>query len=83
MRKTYFKKKRAQTAVEYMLLLAVVVSVVMISFKVHLPRVYSAANLYFDKASQGIAGERHHCGNGRIDNYEDCKNCPVDVGPCL
>ena len=65
-----------------MLLLAVVVSVVMISFKTQLPRVYNAANLYFDKASEGIAGERLRCGNGVHDLYEDCESCPVDVGVC-
>lgn len=22
------------------------------------------------------------CGNGRIEKWENCKNCPIDVGPC-
>jgi Flp pilus assembly pilin Flp len=48
---------KGQTAIEYMLLLAIVVAIVLIGFKKSLPRVQNAANLYFDRAAVGIMGD--------------------------
>ena len=71
--------KNAQTAVEYLLLLAVVVSIVLVGLRTYLPRVYVASNEYFDKASKGIAGKPHPCGDGCCDaDFETSVNCPVD-----
>ncbi|HPN88980.1 MAG TPA: class III signal peptide-containing protein [Candidatus Omnitrophota bacterium] len=48
--------KNGQTAFEYILLLAVVLSIVLIGFNKYLPRTHSAANVFFDKTYNGIVG---------------------------
>lgn len=48
--------KKAQTAVEYMLLLAVVVSVVLVGLKPYIRRVEGAGNVYFNRTVRGIVG---------------------------
>ena len=52
------KSPRAQTAVEYLLLLAVVVTVTVIAFYRLGPRTQYAANLYFQRAAAGIVDTR-------------------------
>ncbi len=51
-----FFQKKAQTAIEYMLLLAVVVSVVLVGLKPYLRRVEGAGNIYFNRTVRGIMG---------------------------
>lgn len=45
-----------QTAFEYLLLLAIVLSIVLIGFNKYLPKTHSAANVFFDKTYNGIVG---------------------------
>jgi Flp pilus assembly pilin Flp len=75
---------RGQTALEYMLLFGVVVAIVMVGFVKYLPRTYQAANVYFDKVSEGIAGKGNRCGDGHCDgppnpggetNLTCCEDC--------
>ncbi|MBF0522236.1 MAG: hypothetical protein HQL24_04175 [Candidatus Omnitrophica bacterium] len=49
--------KKAQSAFEYMLLLAVVVCIVLVGLKTYVPRTTQAANIYFDKTVNGIMGD--------------------------
>ena len=55
---------KAQTAVEYMLLLAAVVSVVLIGFKQFLPKTTDSNERFFNKATTAIMGDppvMHEC----------------------
>ncbi len=71
--------KNAQTAVEYMLLLMVVMSVVLIGLKTYLPRIYGASNVYFDKATDAIMGNESRCGDGTCHSpFESSESCPQD-----
>ena len=76
---------KGQTAVEYLLLLGIVVTVVLIGFSKYLPRAQQASNLYFQRAGEGILGEPNPCGDGYCDNFETDTTCCVDcdrVGDC-
>jgi len=79
---------KAQTAVEYMLLLAAVVSIVLIGFKTYLPSFQLTSNYYFNQVGIGVLGEPNKCGDGDCDPglvpgfpFENCEKCPVDC-PC-
>ncbi len=76
--------KKAQTAVEYMLLMAIVIGVVLIALPSQLPRVYNSANIYFDKSANAIFGRPPDCGDGVCDNTiaEDNESCCDDCGGC-
>ena len=58
--KEFFHKttsyNNGQTAFEYLLLLAIVLSIVLIGFNKYLPKTRSAANIFFDKTYNGIVG---------------------------
>jgi len=69
---------KAQTAVEYMLLLAAVVSIVLIGFKNYLPSFQETSNYYFDQVGIGVLGEPNRCGDGTCSSFEDSEKCPVD-----
>ncbi|MBI5416029.1 MAG: hypothetical protein HZA29_04355 [Candidatus Omnitrophica bacterium] len=74
---------KAQTAVEYMLLLGVIVAVVLVSFKMSLPRMRVSANAYFNRTAIGIMGTPNPCGDGVCNpNFEDSTKCCVDCGGC-
>jgi len=77
------KALKAQTAIEYMLLLAVVVAIVLIGFRNWLPMTHAGANLYFNNVSQGILGMAPRCGNGVLDLGETAERCCEDVGGCF
>ena len=49
--------KKAQTAIEYLLLLAVVVVIVFIALKDLLPMIGVSSNYYFNKAASAIMGD--------------------------
>jgi len=51
------RRREGQTAIEYMLLLGIVVSVVLVAFNSMLPRVQSASNMYFDKVAVSLMGD--------------------------
>lgn len=80
------REKRAQTAIEYMLLLAAVVAIVLVGFKTYLPRVLESSNVYLNRAGVGILGNAARCGDGVCDDgsdgFENCENCPTDCNPC-
>lgn len=77
------RAQKAQTAIEYMLLLGVVVALVLIAFKVSLPKMRVSANTYFNRAAIGIMGDPNPCGDGVCDpNFEDFSKCCVDCGGC-
>lgn len=74
---------QAQTAIEYMLLLATVTVIILLAFNGdYLERVYNAANLYFDRTVVGIYGEGSACGDQHCEiGIEDVVGkafCPVD-----
>jgi len=75
--------KKAQTAIEYMLLLAVVVGIVLVGFKTYLPRTQNSADLYFNRVIVGIIGVGGRCGDGFCDDrYENNEKCCADCGGC-
>jgi len=77
-------QKKGQTAVEYILLLAVVVAIVLIALPTQLPRVYNAANIFFDKAANSVFGDAPNCGDGFCNaaSFEDPERCCDDCGGC-
>ncbi|MDO8580246.1 MAG: hypothetical protein Q7S13_02070 [Candidatus Omnitrophota bacterium] len=72
--------QHGQTALEYMLLFGVVVAIVMVGFVKYLPRTNQAANVYFDKVSEGIAGKGNRCGDGKCEVGETDLTCCEDCG---
>ena len=83
---------KGQTAVEYMLLLAAVVSIVLIGFKTYLPELQLTSNYYFNQVGIGILGEPNKCcddccgslasGSCMAHVAENCEKCPADCGAC-
>ena len=70
---------KGQTAVEYLLLLGIVVTVVLIGFSKYLPRAQQASNLYFQRVGEGVLGDPNPCGDGICDPaFEDDTTCCVD-----
>ena len=51
------QETKAQTAIEYTLIFAVVAIIVFIGFRSLLPRANTGAKLFFNKAAIGIMGE--------------------------
>ena len=51
-------KENAQTAIEYMLLSALVMFIAMYGFQYYLPLVEESANLYYNKVTIGISGKQ-------------------------
>ena len=78
------REKKAQTAIEYLLLLMTVVTIVLVGFRTYLPRVRDASNVYYNRVVPGIMGTPSRCGDGSCagNPYEDCERCPVDCGSC-
>ncbi len=71
--------QKAQAAVEYMLLLAVVVSIVIVGFKKFMPRAYNSSETYYNNVSDGILGGINPCGDGNCHpQFEDREKCPAD-----
>ncbi|MBF0385996.1 MAG: class III signal peptide-containing protein, partial [Candidatus Omnitrophica bacterium] len=54
-------KRKAQAAVEYLLLLAVVVSVVMIGMKRYFPRAHTYTETYYNYSAMGVMGQLNPC----------------------
>ena len=74
-------RRKGQTAIEYMILLGVVVALVLIAFKTQLPRMRVSANIYFNRAMLGIIGKPNPCGDGLCCSpFEDYPRCPPDCG---
>ena len=78
---------RAQTIVEYLLLLAVVVAIILIGFKKFVPRAGSYSELYYNRVSLGIMGEAPSCGDGECrlpeNNATCCVDCPKPIFPAI
>jgi len=71
---------RAQTAIEYMLLLAAVVSIVLVGFKSYFPTLQLTSNNYFHRVGVGVLGEPNKCGDSVCAGppIETPEKCPVD-----
>ena len=71
--------KNGQNAIEYLLLLALVVGIVLVAFRKHMPTIYSSANVYFNSATNAIVGGAPRCGDGVCDApYEIDSECSAD-----
>lgn len=46
-----------QTAIEYMLLLAVVVAIILLSFPAFFPRLENGTDIFYNRVAVGIMGE--------------------------
>ena len=77
---TMIKNRRAQTAIEYLLLLMAVVAIVLIGFKLYMPRIQETSNIYYNRAASGIVGKPPSCGDGDCSFFEDLygNRCPAD-----
>lgn len=62
--------KSGQTAVEYLILLGVVMAIVLIGMKTYLPRTGAASNLYFDRVTNTLLGAPNPCGDGTCQPWE-------------
>lgn len=80
-----FRLQSGQTAVEYMLLLAVVTAIILIAFKTLLPRAHDASNLFYNRTTVGILGKPNPCGDGFCDpTFEEGTNkCCIDCSDPL
>jgi len=66
-------------AIEFMLLLMVVVTLVLISFKTEVPRARRSANRYFEQTMNAIIGKPNPCGDGLCCRpFEDVETCTID-----
>ena len=75
------KNKKAQTAIEYMLLLTTVVAIVLIGFRKYLPEINEASNIYYNRVVPGILGAPPRCGDACCDEFEALdggSRCPTD-----
>jgi Flp pilus assembly pilin Flp len=71
--------RNGQTAIEYMLLLGLVVALVLISFRIFLPGMRVSVGNYFNRSTIGILGKPNPCGDGYCCGpFEDFKKCPQD-----
>ncbi len=71
--------RKGQTAIEYMLLLGVVVALVLIALKTSLPKLQTSSNTYFNRAAIGILGDPNPCGDGYCCGpFEYLDKCPPD-----
>jgi len=62
-----------------MLLLAAVVGIVLVGFKIYLPSINESTNVYFNRVAVGIYGEPNRCGDGVCNApFETGINCCVD-----
>lgn len=52
-----YGKTGGQTAIEYMLLLAAVVALVLIGLRLYMSRFFTAADIYYNRAAKGIYGD--------------------------
>ncbi len=79
------KNKKAQTALEYMLLLTVVMTVVLVGFRAYLQDAQEASNILYNRIAPAILGEAPECGDGCCNEFENLDGgtrCPVDCpGP--
>lgn len=71
------KNNRAQSAVEYLLLLAVVAAVVMISFRILLPKTQNTTDGYFNTVSRAIVGGGANITRG--DGTQGFENDPAPI----
>lgn len=63
-------RQNAQTAIEYMLLLAVVTAIVLVGFKHYVPKSRSATEEFYNKAAIGILGDPPVC--NKLLNPNEC-----------
>lgn len=77
-----FKSKKAQTAVEYLILMTAVVAIVLVGFKRFLPSVQQSSNVFFNRAAVGIYDGANPCGDGVKGPFETPESCCVDFGTC-
>jgi hypothetical protein len=87
MKKMFYKKNlKGQVMIEYMLLLGVVVSLVLVGLKMYFTdRVPKATETYFNHVSNGILGIPSRCGDGCMGPGEYSSKCKIDElgGPCV
>ena len=74
------KEKKAQSAIEYMLLLTTVVAIVLIGFKTYIPGFEETANIYYNRVVPGILGNAPKCGDGVCEGKER-PSCTIDCPP--
>jgi len=66
---------------EYLLLLTSVVAIVLVGFRVYLPRIQESSNLFYNRAAYGIYGAPNRCGDGELNlPIESADDCCYDVG---
>ena len=75
-------KFQAQSTVEYMILLAAVMAVVLIGLKTYLPRTGAASNLYFNRVTNALLDKPNACGDGCCRTWE-LPYCNIDCSAGL
>ena len=69
----------AQTAVEFIFLFSVVVTIVLIGYHTYLPRIKNASETYFKNSVNAIVGPLSPCGDGVCNSdYGERENCSID-----
>ena len=76
--------RTGQTAIEYMLLLATVVAIVLLALPTYIPRASNAANIYFYGAANAMLDVGPKCGDGSCHpTFENNERCCDDCGGCV
>lgn len=76
-----FSHQKGQAAVEYMILFAAVVAIVLVAFNTGLPRTQQAGNTFYQRTAVGIYGEPNPCGDQVCGPFEDFEKCCRDCNP--
>ena len=69
---------KGQNAIEYLLLLALVVGIVLVAFRTELPSVVQSAENYYNRAAERIVGDPPLCGDRICDPLEIESECSID-----
>lgn len=77
-------RRKGQTAIEYMLLVGVVVALVLVALKTNLSQTQSSANAYFNRVADSMVGRPNPCGDGYCClPFETAELCPPDCDPSM
>lgn len=70
--------KYGQTAVEYLILLATVMAVVLMAMNKDILDMQETGNIYVDRVTEGLIGPPPKCGDCVCGEFETAEKCPID-----
>lgn len=70
--------RKGQTAVEYLVLLATVAAVTLVSMNSDILDMQETGNIYVDRVTEGLVGQPPECGDRVCGRFETPLKCPID-----